>query len=295
MVALALGTPCFAQDADANKAVKPGQFKPIPIMLGGVVYVATEVAQAAAVDAATGETLWSYDPESWRAGRPANIGFQHRGVAAWRGSVEQDGRSRDETRIFLPTHDRRLIALDGLTGERVWHFQAIHHGPWDYDFPTPPQLVDITVDGRDIKALARVSKQAFAYVLDRVTGDPVWDIEELPVPVSDVPGERASETQPFPTKPVPFDRQGVSEDDLIDLTPELLAEAKKIASRFRMGPLFTPPSAGAGTLMLPSAGGGSFFANIGELAEDAGLDLTEEQIAAFSAGTTPKLVALALP
>ena len=104
--------------AEANRAVKPGQFKPVPIMLDGVLYVATAVAQAAAIDAATCETLWSYDPESWRAGRPANIGFQHRGVAAWRGMVEQDGRSRNETRIFLPTHDRRL-ALDGVTGERA--------------------------------------------------------------------------------------------------------------------------------------------------------------------------------
>ncbi|MCY3662655.1 MAG: PQQ-binding-like beta-propeller repeat protein, partial [bacterium] len=108
--------------AEANRAVRTGQFKPVPIMLDGVLYVATEVAQAAAVDAATGETLWTYDPESWRAGRPANVGFQHRGVAAWRGPIEQDGRSRDETRIFLPTHDRRLIALDGITGEPIGGF-----------------------------------------------------------------------------------------------------------------------------------------------------------------------------
>ncbi len=396
--------------ADANPQVRPGQFKAVPIMLDGVVYVSTAVSQAAAIDAATGETLWTHDPESWKAGRPANIGFQHRGVAAWRGPVERGGRSRDETRIFLATHDRRLIALDALTGEpvgdfgeggevdllagrgeadfgrrvnpraithssppaivgdtvvvgsivsdgplrrtappghvrgydartgerkwifhtipqgdeygadtwedgaweysgntnvwnmmtvdqelgyvylpvstptndfygghrlgdnlfaesivcldgdtgeRVWHFQAVRHGLWDYDFPTPPQLVDITVEGRRIRALAQVSKQAFTYVFDRVTGKEVWPIDHLPVPESDVPGERAAATQPFPTRPPPFDRQGVSEDDLIDLTPELFAEAKEIASGFRMGPLFTPPSLAPGTLMLPSAGGGA--------------------------------------
>ena len=103
-----------------------------------------------------------------------------------------------------------LVALDADTGERVWHFQAVHHGVWDYDFPTAPNLVDIVVDGRPIKAVVQVSKQAFAYVLDRVTGEPVWPIEERPVPPSTVPGERLSPTQPFPTKPPAFDRQGVT-------------------------------------------------------------------------------------
>ena len=118
-----------------------------------------------------------------------------------------------------------LVCLDVETGERVWHFQAVHHGLWDYDFPAAPNLVDITVDGREIKAVAIVSKQAFTYVFDRVTGEPVWPIEERPVAAGDVPGEWYAPTQPFPTKPPAFDMQGVSVDDVIDFTPELRQEA----------------------------------------------------------------------
>ncbi len=155
-----------------------------------------------------------------------------------------------------------LVCLDARTGERVWHFQFVHHGIWDYDIPTPPTLVDITVDGREIKAVAQITKQAFTYVFDRVTGEPVWPIEERPVPASTVPGEQAAPTQPFPTRPVPFDRQGVSEDDLLDFTPELNAEARRIASEYQLGPLFTPPILGGsdgrrGLLMLPQMTGGA--------------------------------------
>ena len=155
-----------------------------------------------------------------------------------------------------------LVCLDAKTGERIWHFQFIHHGIWDYDIPTAPTLIDITVDGRPIKAVAQITKQAFTYVLDRVTGEPVWPIEERPVAQSDVPGEQASPTQPFPTRPAPFDRQGVSGDDLLDFTPELNAEARRIASEYQLGPLFTPPIlAGAnglrGLLMLPQMTGGA--------------------------------------
>ncbi len=155
-----------------------------------------------------------------------------------------------------------LVALDAETGERVWHFQFIHHGIWDWDIPTAPMLLDVTVDGREIKAVAQVTKQAWTYVFNRETGEPVWPIEELPVPQSPVPGEQTSATQPFPTKPAPFDRQGLSFDDLIDFTPELRAEAERIASEYKLGPIFTPPSlVGAdglrGTLMLPAMTGGA--------------------------------------
>ncbi len=389
-----------------NPRVRPGQFKVVPIVARGRMYVATEVAQAAAIDPATGATLWLHDPESWRAGRPANVGFQHRGVAYWNDGAEPPA----DERIFLATHDRRLIALDARTGQpipsfgaggsvdlaadlgrpvnprhithssppaiagdvvlvgsivsdgpthteappghvrgydartgaqrwifhtiaqpgepghdtweggsweytgaanvwsmmavdpelgyvylptgtptndfygghrlgnnlfaesivcleaktgrHVWHFQAVHHGAWDYDFPTAPNLVDLTVDGKTIPAIAQVSKQAFTYVLDRRTGEPVWPILERPVPQSTVPGERSAPTQPFPTKPPPFDRQGVTEDDLIDFTPELRAEALAIAQRFQLGPVFSPQivedqNGKLATLQLPGAGGGA--------------------------------------
>jgi len=155
-----------------------------------------------------------------------------------------------------------LVALDAVTGERVWHFQFVHHGIWDWDIPTAPMLIDITVDGRTIKAIAQVTKQAWTYVFDRVTGEPVWPIEERPVPIGDVPGEWYSPTQPFPTKPDPFDRQGITAGDLIDFTPEIRAEALRIASEYRMGPIFTPPSSPTdtsvrGTLMVPGLTGGA--------------------------------------
>ena len=155
-----------------------------------------------------------------------------------------------------------LVALNAATGERVWHYQFIHHGIWDWDIPTAPMLVDITVDGRAIKAIAQVTKQAWTYVFDRVTGEPVWPIEERAVPSGNVPGEWYAPTQPFPTKPAPFDRQGITNDDLIDFTAEIKAEAMRIASEFRMGPIFTPPTAAGdtsvrGTLMLPGLTGGA--------------------------------------
>ncbi len=155
-----------------------------------------------------------------------------------------------------------LVCLDAKTGQRIWHFQAVHHGIWDYDFPCAPNLVDITVDGKPIKAVAQVSKQGFTYVFDRVTGKPVWPIEERPVAKSPVPGEETAPTQPFPTKPPAFERQGVSQDDLIDFTPELRAEAEKILARYVSGPLFTPltvfdKEGTKGTLVVPGAEGGA--------------------------------------
>ena len=135
-----------------------------------------------------------------------------------------------------------LVCLDAKTGKRVWHFQIVHHDIWDYEPSSPPILADITVDGQPIKAVAQVTKQAFTFVFDRVTGKPVWPIEERPVPQTDVPGERTSPTQPFPTKPAPFDRQGVTTDDLIDFTPELKAEAIAIFNQYKTSTNpFLPP------------------------------------------------------
>ena len=158
-----------------------------------------------------------------------------------------------------------LVAVDLRTGVRKWHYQLVHHGIWDMDIPCAPILADITVNGRLIKAVAQPTKQANLYVFDRVTGNPVWPIEERPVPKGDVPGEWYSPTQPFPTKPPGYDRQGVSIDDLIDFTPELRAEAVKIVSRYKIGPMFTPPVVSQregpiATLSLATAGGGTNWA-----------------------------------
>ena len=149
-----------------------------------------------------------------------------------------------------------IVCLDAATGERVWHFQTTHHELWDYDLASAPNLVDITVDGREIKAIAQVSKQGFIYVLDRITGEPVWPIEERPVPPSNIPGERASPTQPFPTRPAPFEPQGISAETLIDFTPELRAEALELISIYDYGSLYTPPSE-RGTINMPGWGGGA--------------------------------------
>ncbi|MEQ8861501.1 MAG: PQQ-binding-like beta-propeller repeat protein [Pseudomonadales bacterium] len=379
----------------------PGTYKSTPIEVDDVLYTSTSLGSVVALDAATGEPIWTFDSGTWKDGRPANMGFNHRGVSFYEkggvsrilmgtnngylwsldartgtpdpefgdggrvdltlglgrpvprqlysntaapmivgdvvimGAVVQDSPAygyrtakRDmmppghvrgfdvrtgEMRwifhsvprpgelgadtwqgedwtdtgavnvwtlmsadpelgyVYLPfgtanndfyggerlgdnLFSESLVCLDAATGERIWHFQMIHHGLWDYDLPAAPNLVDIVVDGRPVKAVAQVSKQGHIYVFDRVTGKPVWPIEERPVPPSSVPGEKASPTQPFPTRPLPFDRQGISEDVLIDFTPALRAEALKTISDYDIGPLYTPPSL-RGTVVLPSDAG----------------------------------------
>lgn len=155
-----------------------------------------------------------------------------------------------------------LVCVDLKTGERKWHFQLVHHPLWDMDIPAAPILADITVDGRTIKAVAQPSKQGFLYVLDRVTGKPVWPIEEKPVEQGNVPGEWYSPTQPFPTKPPAYSRNGVSVDELIDFTPELRKKAEELVSHYHLGPVFTPPIASKAdgplaTLTLGTADGGT--------------------------------------
>ncbi len=166
-----------------------------------------------------------------------------------------------------------LVAVDLETGRRLWHFQFVHHPIWDYDVPCPPILVDITVDGREIQAVAQPTKQGWVYVFDRITGEPVWPIEERPVPAGDVPGEWYAPTQPFPTRPPPFERQGLLLEELIDFTPEIHREALEIASQYRTGPIFTPPIVQEedgllGTLFVPNGAnwpGGSFDPETGVL------------------------------
>jgi glucose dehydrogenase len=155
-----------------------------------------------------------------------------------------------------------LVAIDAKSGRRVWHFQMIHHDLWEYDNVGPATLGDITVNGRKIKVVIQPNKNGFLYVLNRVTGEPVWPIVERPVPASLIPGESAAPTQPFPTKPPAFDRQGVTEDDLIDFTPELRRQALEYVKPYVLGPLYTPPSIRSdeadgkkGTLTIPGAWG----------------------------------------
>ena len=162
-----------------------------------------------------------------------------------------------------------IVAVDLKTGQRKWHYQTVHHGIWDHDIPCAPILADITVNGKTIKALAQPTKQAFLFVLDRVTGKPIWPIEERPVEKGDVPSEWYAPTQPFPLdargRVFQYDLNGFSKDDLIDFTPELRAEAEKIVSRYKIGPIYTPPTVSRaegplGTLQLAINGGGTVWA-----------------------------------
>ena len=158
-----------------------------------------------------------------------------------------------------------LVALDVKTGRKVWHYQLIRHDIYDWDNPTAPILMDLTVDGKPVKAVVQLTKQAFAYAFDRVSGTPIWPFEDRPVPASDVPGERASKTQPYPTRPKAFDLQGVTRDDLVDFTPAIKAAAEKAVAGYRLGPLFVPasladaPDGTKGTIQVPGANGGALW------------------------------------
>jgi len=231
-------------------------------------------------DARTGERLWifhtvpmrgEFGTESWLKGSNEYTG--NTGVWAQisvdpeletvylpveQATGDYTGIDRHGDNLFAET----LLAVDLNTGERKWHFQLVHHGIWDMDIPCAPILFDTVVDGRSVKAVAQPTKQAFLYVFDRVTGKPLWPIEERPVPNGDVPGEWYSPTQPIPSKPPAYDRQGITENDLIDFTPALRREALEIVAWHKMGPLFTPPvvsniNGPLGTLMVPSQDGGT--------------------------------------
>ena len=234
-------------------------------------------------DARTGELLWSFHvvpadgefgADTWENG--ANRYSGNGGV--WTMLTADEERGIVYLPTEAPTHDwygghrlgdnlfsSSVVALNVETGERIWHYQLVHHDIWDFDNPAAPILVDIEVDGREIPAVVQITKQGWAYVFDRETGEPVWPIEERPVLPSNVPGERAAETQPFPTKPPPFARQGLSLDELIDFTPELREKALELVSGYSYGPLFKPPVVAApdqgvdGFVTLPrSVGGGNW-------------------------------------
>lgn len=383
------------ETALSQYGTSPGMFEVTPLMIDDVLYLSTPYNKVVALNAETGQLIWSYDPKAYELGQPPNgTGWVHRGVAAWhdgtklrifmnsryrlicldaatgtpvesfgdhgfvdlskgliwpirkldytetsppvvyknvvivgngvgdrlvyhhdppgdvRGfdartgrqlwsfhTIPQAGEPGNETwgagswkytghtnvwapitidsrrgLVYLPVttpsndfyggnrpgnnlYADTLVCLDALTGKPKWHFQIVHHGLWDYDVASPPTLVTITVDGKKIDAVAQATKQGFVFVFNRLTGTPVWPIVERPVPASDIPTEHASPTQPFPTKPPPISPQGITLDDAFDATPELKAEAQAEMQRYRMGPLFTPPSY-RGTLMLPGVLGG---------------------------------------
>ncbi len=229
-----------------------------------------------AFDARTGERRWvfftipqsgdevgadTWADESWRYTGHANVwGLMSLDVERGLLYVPTSTPSSDYwggRRVGANLFAESLVCLDARTGERKWHFQTVHHGVWDYDLSAAPNLVTITVDGREIDAVAQVAKNGFTYVFERVTGEPVWPIEERAVETTtDVPGEVLFPTQPFPTRPPPFGRQGVSLEDANDLTPEIHALAVEQMKRFRLGPLYTPPSL-RGTLQRPGASGGA--------------------------------------
>ena len=382
----------------ANASIDPSWLhEGTPIMVNGVLYTSTSLSQVAAIDAATGQTKWVFDPGAWKLGMPTNNGWLHRGVAYWRdgedervimltghaamialnartgrpidtfgdkgsvdlvtglrrpplprwvygntsppvivrdvivvgssildypvstglppgdvrgfdvrtgrlvwtfGSVPGPGEVGHETwendswkttgaanvwsllsadeelgYVYLPfgtpandyygghrpgdnLFGEALVCVDARTGKRIWHYQFVRHGLWDYDLPAAPNLLDVTVDGQRVKAVAQVTKQGFAFVFDRVTGKPLWPIVDRPATPSRVPGEKSAATQPFPTKPAPFEIQGVREEDLIDLTPALRAQAIDIIGRYDHGPLYTPPSE-RGAIAMPGGGGGA--------------------------------------
>jgi quinoprotein glucose dehydrogenase len=210
-------------------------------------------------DVKTGKRLWIFHTVP----RPGEFGYD-----TWeKGSAEYTGNTGVWAQISVdeelgmaylpvesPTQDsyggdrpgnalfaESLVAVDLKTGQRKWHYQLVHHGIWDFDIPCAPVLVNITVDGKPVKALAQATKLSILYVLNRETGEPVWPFVERPVPQGDVPGEWYSPTQPIPTKPPFYDWNGSKIDDLIDFTPELRAQAIKLVSRYKLGPVFTPP------------------------------------------------------
>jgi len=283
-----LGVPVDLVSAAIGSSSPPLVFENV-VVIGPALEVGTRPpsmknvpGRILAVDARTGALLWRFNTipqkgefgyETWENGSAeytgnagawapltldAKRGYLYLPVEAATGDYYGGHRLGDD--LFSST----LVCLDARTGRRVWHFQIVHHDIWDRDNAAAPILADVTVNGQRVEAVVQLTKQAYAYVFDRVTGKPVWPIVEKPMPRSDVPGERAAATQPIPSKPAPFDRQGVTVDDLIDFTPELRAEALAAVKPFRLGESpFTPPSVAngpdgtRGTLMLPGTLGGA--------------------------------------
>jgi quinoprotein glucose dehydrogenase len=278
-VSLTEGLPRISEIKYATQSSPPVVYKDLVIVGSQIpdrVQLPDPMGYVQAFNARTGKRMWTFsiipqsakDPgagtwenDSWRNSGHANVWApmaldEARGLLYLPTSTPSSdyyGGQRPGANLFAES----LVCLDAATGKIKWYFQTVHHGLWDYDNPAPPNLVTITVDGRRIDAVAQVTKQGFTYVFDRVTGKPVWPIVERPVSTnSNVPGEKPYPTQPIPSKPPAFVDQGISLDDANDLTPEIRAMAQEQMRKFRVGPLFTPPSL-EGTLQRPSQGGGA--------------------------------------
>ncbi len=249
-----------------TKLNTPGYIRGYDVRTGKLLWTFHTVPQAGE----PGVETWGKDPatgvESWKftgntgAWGPLTgdeeLGYVYIPVEAPSGDTY--GGQRPGQNLYSDS----VVCLDVKTGKKIWHYQLIHHEMWDYDIPAAPILLDLTVNGKKIKALAQVNKSAFTFVFDRTNGQPVFPIEERPAPQGNAPGEWYSPTQPFPTKPPAFDRQGVTEADLADYTPEIKAAALKAASQYVLGPIYTPPivkdtNGKLATIQLPGAGGGA--------------------------------------
>jgi quinoprotein glucose dehydrogenase len=247
---------------------------------GGRVNIANVKADIMGFDVRTGRKLWTFhtipregEPgfESWKgdsaqytgnagiwgpfSADPA-LGYVYLSIESATNDVY--GGHRPGNNLYSDS----LVCLDIKTGKMIWYQQLVHHDIWDYDMPPHPILLNLTVDGKPVRAVVQLTKQAIAYVFDRTNGRPVWGWEERPVAQTDAPGEWTAKTQPFPIKPPPFDVHRITEDNLIDFTPELRAQAKKAVEGFRLGPIYTPPSVlvqggNRGTIVVPGLGGGA--------------------------------------
>jgi quinoprotein glucose dehydrogenase len=279
VVSLTEGLPRISEITHATQSSPPVVYRDLIIVGSQVpdrVQLPDPMGYVQAFNARTGKRVWhfsvipqspkdagaeTWENESWRRNGHANVWApmaldEARGLLYLPTSTPSSdyyGGQRPGANLFAES----IVCLDAATGKMKWYFQTVHHGLWDWDIPAPPNLVTITVDGQRIDAVAQVTKRGDTFVFDRVTGKPVWPIVERPVPTdTDVPGEKAYPTQPFPTKPPPFVGQGVSLEDANDLTTELKALAQEQMRKFRIGPIFTPPSL-QGTLQRPGQGGGA--------------------------------------
>ena len=278
-VSLTQGLPRIGDITHVSQSSPPVIYRNLVIVGSQVpdrVQLPDPMGYVQAFDARTGRRVWyfstipqsakepgaeTWENESWRQNGHANVWApmaldEARGLLYLPTSTPTSdyyGGQRPGANLFAES----LVCLDAATGRLKWHFQTVHHGLWDWDIPTQPNLVTITVDGRRIDAVAQVTKRGDTFVFDRVTGTPVWPIVERPVPTdTDVPGEKPYPTQPFPTKPPSFSPQGVLLEDANNLTPEIRKLAQERMKTFRIGPVFTPPSLG-GTLQRPSQSGGA--------------------------------------